>query len=544
MGLKSLKRPPEARAEPVEDLVIAAIHGGVRLPPFQRKLKWTSYQVVELFDSVHRGLPIGALLLQKRPAEAGRVTLGPLEFDAPAVAEALWVVDGQQRLTSLAAGLGRPVPLPRTPVDAFVVYFDSSSEQFRAPPKSGDIPDTWIPVPLLLDAAQLGEWVLEWPHRSNKEFTKRAFEAGKRIREYRVPLYVISTDDVEVLRDIFFRVNNSGKSLKWNEVFDALYGHEGSVPSTTTQLARELAPFGMGKIEPGELTACLLALRGLDVTRTLAEHRRKDPDVLRGAVADALPVLKQVLSFLRARAGIPHLRLLPRTLPIEVLTRFFALHTEPNARSLELLTRWVWRSLLGNENYDERTLRRRAIAAVNQDEEESIQALLELVPRGAQIITVPTSFDARSADSRRALLALASLRPQNLLSDEQLDVAALIEAADVDAFRTVVYPRRAEKIPLVQGPANRVIHPKIPELRRVIAKRLDGNGEAILATHAITLPAAKALAAGHFAEFLMLREAAMRKTIEQLGATRAGWGRGDRDRPSLSYLLRRAGDGA
>jgi hypothetical protein len=384
--------------------------------------------------------------------------------------------------------------------------------------------------------------VLEWKHLANKEFTKAVFEAGKRVREYRVPLYVITTNDTEVLKEIFFRVNNSGKALAWNEVFDALYGHEGAVPSTTAQLASELEKLKMGRIEPSELTACLLALRGLDVTRTLAEHRRKDPNVLRGAVADGLPVLKQVLSFLRARAGIPHLRLLPRTLPIEVLTRFFAMHAEPAPRTLELLTRWVWRSILCGGRFDERTLRRRAVTAVGSDEEGSAQALLELLPREEGPLVLAKFFDARSADARLALLGLASLNPRNLVTGEEMPLAPLIEEFDVAAFRAVVDSRRATTNPLVQSPANRVIHAKVVGIRAVILDCYKEQEEALLLSHGITMTAAKALAASDYDAFLAQREAEILKAVRVLGSTHGGWGRGDRDRPSLSYLLRNAGE--
>ncbi|MGH9321931.1 MAG: hypothetical protein ACRD3V_18845 [Vicinamibacteria bacterium] len=129
-------------------------------------------------------------------------------------------------------------------------------------------------------------------------------------------------EERDVLREIFFRVNKAGKPLTWDEVHDALCGHEGESPSTTKELAQALAEVGMGALKGDDLTSCLVALRGLDVTRTLAEHRRRNPDALRGAVADALPVLLQALSFLRKHCGVQHLRLLPRTFVLEALTRF------------------------------------------------------------------------------------------------------------------------------------------------------------------------------------------------------------------------------
>ncbi|MCP5116052.1 MAG: DUF262 domain-containing protein, partial [bacterium] len=137
-----MKRKPETRVETVEDLVDKVHRGSVRVPRFQRGLRWTSSDVVALFDSIYRGYPIGSLILYKQPAVAERLRVGPLVVDAPEIAEAWWVVDGQQRVSSLAAGLGRSLPLPAAPdsQDPFVLYFDVSEQMFKPAPPAGRVP--------------------------------------------------------------------------------------------------------------------------------------------------------------------------------------------------------------------------------------------------------------------------------------------------------------------------------------------------------------------------------------------------------------------
>ena len=100
----------------------------MRIPVFQRGLEWHSSDVVDLFDSIYRGFPIGSLLLRRASASAGDVKIGPVTIFGAESTAALWVVDGQQRLTSLVGGLGRPGPLPATPDDPFVVYFDPGTQ--------------------------------------------------------------------------------------------------------------------------------------------------------------------------------------------------------------------------------------------------------------------------------------------------------------------------------------------------------------------------------------------------------------------------------
>lgn len=249
-----------------------------------------------------------------------------------------------------------------------------------------------------------------WSHGREDELRRVVFEAGRRLREYRVPLYVIESDDEDAVRAIFHRVNTAGKPLSWTTVHDALYGHKSGPPSTLGALASQLEELGMGALdEETQLLPCLVAMRGLDVTRPSGEHLQRDATVLDGAVAEAVPVLRRVLGFLRVDAEIPHLRLLPSSAPLVVLARLFTLHPEPNERCTTLLVRWVWRWFLsrdtGEHIRDERALKRRGIAEIDDDLEASVQRLLELVRHDP-----PANFVALTADITYEGVALLAAR--------------------------------------------------------------------------------------------------------------------------------------
>jgi hypothetical protein len=102
---RGLETRPGATTFGLDDLVELAWSGQIRVLHFQRDFRWTRQDVIRFFDSVVKWYPVGSLLLWRRPAPAQRFTLGALQFDAPKVDQALWVVDGQQRVTSLANAL-------------------------------------------------------------------------------------------------------------------------------------------------------------------------------------------------------------------------------------------------------------------------------------------------------------------------------------------------------------------------------------------------------------------------------------------------------
>jgi hypothetical protein len=279
----------QADTDTVEGLVSQVKRGLVRVPDFQRPLRWKSGDVELLYDSIYQGYPIGSFLMRRAPAPASVIRYGPVEVLAPESNSALWVVDGQQRLTALAAGLARSEATPTTPVDEWVLYFDAETQTFHAPPKSGVFPSTWVPVAQLLDAAALSEWVFNWEHSADQSFRQSVFDAGARIRQYEIPLYIVETEEEELLRDIFYRINDAGEKLKWGEIHDALFGRKLDKPSTLKGLADELQALGVGRPSEEQLLTAIIAFKGLDVTRSISDHYRKDPQVLRNAVIEALP---------------------------------------------------------------------------------------------------------------------------------------------------------------------------------------------------------------------------------------------------------------
>jgi hypothetical protein len=117
---------PKATTLDLEELTQLAWTGRIRIPHFQRPLRWQRGDVIRLFDSIVRGYPVGSFLLWRRTASAEELQFGALRIQAPATGEALWVVDGQQRIISLANALhpdGQQDP-------RFALAYDLRTEQF------------------------------------------------------------------------------------------------------------------------------------------------------------------------------------------------------------------------------------------------------------------------------------------------------------------------------------------------------------------------------------------------------------------------------
>ena len=71
------------------------------LPNFQREFVWTADQIAELFDSIARGYPIGAIILLKYHEDYPFEARGLGGEEGAGEGHEFYIIDGQQRLTCL-----------------------------------------------------------------------------------------------------------------------------------------------------------------------------------------------------------------------------------------------------------------------------------------------------------------------------------------------------------------------------------------------------------------------------------------------------------
>ncbi len=177
-------KAPEVTTYTVKRLIELAQKGKLRVPSFQRPLRWTPHDRQLLIDSIVRGFPIGTVLLWKKRGEAGPVRLGPLTFAGNEDPGALWVVDGQQRIVTLVAAslLGQDEPA----FPAFGLFVDLDERRVCSTmPSAAAIRPRYLPVVEAIDNVRLSQWV----HHQGLTGAgfDAAFEIGDRLRSFRAP---------------------------------------------------------------------------------------------------------------------------------------------------------------------------------------------------------------------------------------------------------------------------------------------------------------------------------------------------------------------
>jgi len=483
MSNRSISQPA-ANTYSVVDLVAAALEGRIRIPEFQRPLRWQWEDVRRLFDSIVKGYPIGNLLLWKRLAPAAQLRLGGLCIDAKQFEEGWWVVDGQQRLISLANALSEEGARD----SRFSLSYDLRKQTF-VHPNQGDEGHI-VPLLTLFDLQRLIRWFTK-DHPEASEMLDEASRITRAIREYKIPAYLVDQDDEAVLRDIFDRMNSYGKRLSKAEIFSALHPVEGADVEPFSHFQRIAESIHgeqrFGIIDDDTVIKALLARRGADVYRDVriefAPERTRYPRDFEGesptdANREGKLALSRAVRFLQEDACIPHFSFLPYRYLLVVLTRFFAHFPEPEPRNRVLLRRWFWRAALigpsvfdGNWGNAMRTLSMRIMAG---DETGSVQRLLHAPITNSLCLPKLTDFRPHWAEGRIALAALWALNPRSPLTGEAYECQQLADVIGSESTLRTVALRilRSEPQNHRYWAANRILVLEDEDIRETVENTL------------------------------------------------------------------------
>jgi hypothetical protein len=509
----------ETKTFTVTALLEAIRKGRMRIPHFQRRFRWDDEDRRLLFDSIQSGYPIGTLLLAQSKAQADRVVLGGFVAEVPAVENALWVVDGQQRLSTLAMGLIDDRPGVHRPI-----YFDLEAEKFVLGTRRRKPAPRWVPTHVLASSAHLNKWLRQ--EGISEELSERADMISSRIREYAIPAYLvpIEGENDQVLREIFARVNRSKHALSSTEVFQALHSSRHGDKGPFDRVCEDVAQLGFGELTHKQVERAAMAVADLPPTGALLEDLEEEVDV-QALFTRVSRALVRTIEFLINDAGVPHISWLPYSGVLASLARLFDLHPEPHSRSRELLVRWFWRGMLtSNHRIDNRTDGPKW-SAIDRDEYASVKRLLSLLPKVTEE-DIPRELSMqRSAQMMMERVALASLGPCVLVGDDRghpVPLPSLIDD-ESDGFPATIVTTGKRTV------AAQLLHPRISAEELVAAR----PPQALLDTHGIDPEAFAALGAGDHDAFVTRRTERLMGHIRAFLIAEAGLDAADHDRLPL-----------
>lgn len=503
------------------------VHAGkIRIPQFQRSFRWAATDVLALFDSIIRGYPFGNILLWRNSAPSGSLHIGAIQVNAPDTAQALWVVDGQQRITSIV-----------NVVDPEAAASDSRFRLYYSLPEGKVVSeheargDVAIPLPDAFDFGRALAWLQNNPAAAQYTSDVQALSAA--LNQVVIPATVVEQAEEEVLREIFDRINSRGRRLNSAEIFNSIkmaISHDGATVVDLTTVADNVeAARDFGRLDEQAIIQALLVRRHPDITRDVhaefGDSRSKGQDYPQEERLEAYQkteeALVRAINFLQEDVGVPHISFLPFRYQLLVLTRFFSFYSTPHPRNRELLARWVWRTSTSSAEIGltgSTTDVRKLAAAINsQDEHKSVQNLLSFTDS----ITDPTipdtqNFRTNTANGKVILSAMWSLRPINPETSEPLtrqDLVAIIGEDSTPASVSLQFINGHTSLA-----ANRCIATIPPIDFRTSIAALDAAPTLLLSKTCLKL-----LEAGEYEDFLNTRDTDLKEFLDGFIRRKTAW---------------------
>jgi hypothetical protein len=342
------------------DVLFADIDAGrIKIPMFQRDFVWSDAQTAKLIDSIIKGFPIGSFIFwQSRDGLRHVRNIGNVKLpDTPKGEPSLYVLDGQQRITSLYAvrkGVritreGKEIDYGRISIN--LGYDPDADEEIVTPEAPTNSP--YISVFELLNGsfADLAE------KYSSKELRNRIDTYRRLLTGYDFSTIAIRDYPIEIACEVFTRINTGGTELTLFEImvaktydesrkFDLAREYESLIDSKGKE--KDLQDAGFETIPDSTVLQC-------NAAHLIKQVRAKDILKLeKDEFIDSWPVVKDgifaAVDYLRTHLRVPVSRLLPYDALLVPLTYFFIRqHGDPPSPTQDkLLSQYFWWASLSN----------------------------------------------------------------------------------------------------------------------------------------------------------------------------------------------------
>ena len=349
---------PENQPKKYDHLFADIDTGRIKIPKFQRDFVWNKEQTARLIDSLIKGYPIGTFILWKTKEELRHVkNVGNISLpDAPTGEFVYYVLDGQQRITSLYA-VRKGLRLTKDGKE--INYRDITINLDLDPDADARVVTVAPPV----DAASISIYRLLTGSLVGflDEYSRAQLEKieiyQKRLKGYDFSTIVISEYPIEVACEVFTRINTGGTDLTLFEImvaktfdqaagFDLAQKYDWLIENDGSE--KDLEDANFDTVPASTVLQCIAAHIDQQV------RRRDILKIKKQAFISSWPIVKDgiftAVDFIRSHLRIPVSRLLPYNALLVPFTYFFIRNDDeqPTPRQAKLLTQYFWWASLTN----------------------------------------------------------------------------------------------------------------------------------------------------------------------------------------------------
>jgi len=331
------------------DLISEIETGQVKIPQFQRKFVWGIKASSKLLDSIIKGYPIGTFIYWRTNERLRAVrNLGNIILPEPKDGEYInYVLDGQQRLTSLFASL-KGVQITDEEGKIFnysEMYVDLTAAddgEIIVTDTLGKEENTFIKITELMEGSLTKLASFPEKYHTILDRYKKIFQS------YTFSVINLKNAPIDVATEVFTRLNVGGKALTLFEImvaktYDAV--REFDLSEKYDELKEELGNSHYDTIPSATVLQVVAILLEKDCTRKqiLKLEKQKFIDIW----DEAIDCIKRSVDFFRSY-GVSVSRILPYNALLVPFSYFFHLHkNNPTGMMKKRLEDYFWRASLG-----------------------------------------------------------------------------------------------------------------------------------------------------------------------------------------------------
>jgi len=344
---------PEPQSITFSTLIHDIDKGIIKIPQFQRDFVWSKDQSAKLLDSIIKGYPIGTFILWETEERLRSIRNigGALLPETPEGAKVQYVLDGQQRMTSLFASLkGLTVIRDNNKSDDFEeMYVDLVASEDDSIIITDITDRDQHEVIKLKDLLFGGISVLANYPQSSYSILE---DYQKRLNTYRFSTILLREASIDVATEVFTRLNVGGKDLSVFEImvaktFDATLDFD--LSEKYDEVNDKLEEVGYDTIPAIVFLQTMALLQKGECAKKhiLKMDRKKFIDMWDGVV-DAV---ERTVDYFRNYYRIPVSRILPYNSLVVPFAYFFYHHPDkPESEMKNRLESFFWRTAL-SERY-------------------------------------------------------------------------------------------------------------------------------------------------------------------------------------------------
>ena len=345
----------------LEDLLDDIAKGEYKIPIFQRDFVWKSSQMLDLFDSILKGYPIGSLLFWKTKGYKTKDQIGPYIIKKEDSEDTKYVLDGFQRISTLFGVLTNPKEYKEknnTELKDFLIYFDIKENSFSYIRNKKDKNVYSIPLYEIYDNRELFNLLRELDKEDITEIEKNKYIDNARnlhsiLHKYKLPYVDIRGGNIKSAVEIFSRINSTGTEISEDFMLSALsYNAETGflLSDSITEFLNNLNIYNFEDLKRDTILNCISNAKGkiyFDVKIEDLLNRDLEPN-LESFTKNAYTHIKKAVEFLYKKLFVIDIRFLPYPTQLIFISEYFRLNPEPTLEQCRALKKWFWVTTYSN----------------------------------------------------------------------------------------------------------------------------------------------------------------------------------------------------